>query len=148
MSQFLKEAVEKELRVLRAHCATVKYGLDHATDPKSYWGTDTGSSTYWADMKAKAAVDRAVELEEAYAKLASFIAEHRDLMGPDWIGNDHGRLCWASYLGGMLIAFHHCQCDEGHEGNHANDIGAWPQGVRSDQQWHALKEAEERKGAA
>ena len=130
-SSFLREAIEKRLAEMRRHCAILKEGIRHAQDPKSYWGDDYGGSTYWRDLKAKCAAERPIEYAAALKELADFIAEHRPLMGADWMPDGHGRRCWAQFL---HYRFHYCEKPEGHEGNCACSEGEWPQGVRSSQQ--------------
>ncbi len=136
-SPFIRESIEKRLRELRDKCALEKEGLRHATEPGN-WGTDFGTDTYWADTKKRCAIERAVSFQTVLDALASFIAEHRPIMGAEWIGNEHGRLCWAEYLGGCPIGVNYCQKEENHAGNCANEIGAWPKGVRGEQMWHEL----------
>lgn len=137
-SAFIRDSVNKRLRELRDKCALEKEGLRHATEP-GYWGTDNPGQTYWADMKARCAVERKETYAQALNALECFIAEHRSIMGEEWVGNNHGRLCWSPYLGGCPIDQHYCQKPEGHTDAHANEIGAWPIGVRNEHQWHELR---------
>ncbi|WP_437227512.1 hypothetical protein SH661x_000394 [Planctomicrobium sp. SH661] len=47
-----------------------------------------------------------------------------------WIRNDHGRLCWNFFRGGLPIGRHFCQLEEGHEGHHCDEEGGWIEGSR------------------
>lgn len=119
-SAFLRESVEKRLAELREKCALEKAGLQDATGPRPW-----GDGQYWATRKAEAARTRTLALEAALRELSDFIAEHRPLMGAAWIGNDHGRLCWDQYIGGLPVAFHYCQKPEGHKSHHGDHEGLW-----------------------
>lgn len=148
-SAFLRESIEKKLKELRADCGLKRLIKGNAfgrrwarsarTDEENR--RDSGSSDkYWDDRQAEAQRNSTAELEAADKALADFIAEHRPLMPSDWIGNDHGRLCWSPYLGGRPIDQHYCQKPEGHDDPHGNDIGEWPLGVTNEHEWHRLRE--------
>lgn len=159
-SAFLREAIEKRLKELRDDCAVKReikrnafaYRWARRSRSTEENARDCGpSDKYWDDRQAEAQRNSTAELEHADQALADFIAEHRVLMPPDWIGNDHGRLCWAPYLGGYPINQHYCQRKEGHEGNHADEwpetrwacehpAGSWPQGVSNDREWREAYE--------
>lgn len=130
---FVRDAINKRLAEMRRSLAIKKEGIRHAQDPKSYWGSDSPGSTYWADMKARCAAERPIEYAAALQELADFIAEHRPLMGSDWVPDGHGRQCWAQF---QHYRIYYCERPEGHEGNCACSKGAWPQGIRSSQQLH------------
>ncbi|HVU07644.1 MAG TPA: hypothetical protein VHG89_03775 [Verrucomicrobiae bacterium] len=155
-SAFLRESIEKKLKELRDDCALKRliksnaFGRRWARSARSDEENrrDSGSSDkYWDDRQAEAQRNSTAELEAADKALANFIAEHRPLMGADWIGNDHGRLCWAPYCGGRPIDQYYCQKEEGHEGPHAAQVGEdggaageWPQNVTNEHEWHRLLE--------
>lgn len=161
-SGFLREAIEKKLKELRADCA-VKRLIKHNAFG-SRWARrgrsdeenrrDCGpNDKYWDDKQAEAQRTAVAEVLAADKALADFIAEHRPIMGADWIGNDHGRLCWAHYLGGYPIDQHYCQREEGHDGNCADEWpetrwacesphGSWPKGVTCDREWRARIESQ------
>lgn len=141
MSAFVREQIEKQLAALRADCALQRLHLANAHGPR--WSgckrenPDKPSSwdLHWENLQAKAQLERPKDVAAADKRLADFIAEHRAIMGPDWIGNDHGRLCWGNYFGGIPIGQHYCQREEGHEGNCSNEIGSWPKGVTCQREW-------------
>lgn len=135
---FIRDAITKRLAELRETCAIKQEGVRHAQDPKTYWGSDSGQSTYWRDLKAKCAAERPAELAAAKRELADFITEHRPIMGADWVPDGHGCQCWAPYLGGAPIGQYYCDREPGHTGPHRCHRGAWPQGVDGDQAWHRL----------
>lgn len=157
-SSFLREAIDKKLKELRDSCAVKReikrnaFGRRWAFASRSTkeMEADSGSSDkYWDDLQDAAKIETTAEVEAADKALADFVAEHRSMMGAEWIGNDHGRLCWAPYCGGMPIDQHYCQREEGHDGNHADEWpetrfacnsprGSWPQGVTGDREWRAL----------
>lgn len=126
MSEFIKQQINKRLAELRADCALQREHVRNAFDFK--WG----QGQYWDDRQSEAQRDRPKDVANADKTLADFIAEHRPIMGADWIGNDHGRLCWDSYLGcldGNPIDNHYCQLPEGHEGYHQTSLDSkmgWP----------------------
>lgn len=135
-SAFVADAINKRLAELREQCGVKRILVAQANGMK--WG----QGEYWDNLQRQAQIDRPKDVEAADKALAEFIAEHRPMMGPDWIGNEHGRLCWAPYLGGMPIAQHYCQREEGHEGNHWDHVGAWPQGVTNAHEWHRFMKVE------
>jgi hypothetical protein len=145
-SAFLRDAVEKQLEKLRSDCAVKRlikrnaFGRRWALSGRGKVDEPSSSDKYWDDRQAAAQHKSTEELESADQTLTDFIAEHRQMMGADWIGNDHGRLCWAPFAGGLPIDQHYCQMNEGHEGNHCNHLGAWPQGVTNSHEWHRLLE--------
>jgi len=99
------------------------------------------SDLYWDERQAKAQASTTKAVAEADQALSDFIGEHRELMGQDWIGNDHGRLCWGSFLGGLPIDFHYCQEEENHEGFCQGKTGSWPKGVRNEAEWWRRKKS-------
>lgn len=157
-SSFLRDAVEKRLAELRADCALKREIKRNAFKGRWANGSRTTkereadyapSDKYWDDRQAAAQEKATRELEEADAVLAAFIVEHRPMMGSEWIGNDHGRLCWGSFLGGMPIDTHYCQREEGHDGNCADEWpetkwvfrdrrGSWPKGCHSSRDVHEM----------
>ena len=139
-SAFLRDAIEKQLAKLRADCAVKREIKRNAFGRRWALAGGRGESTdkYWDDRQAAAQRESTEAVEAAERALVAFIAEHRPFMGADWIGNDHGRLCWAPFLGGLPIDQHYCQCAEGHEGNHCNAKGAWPHGVTNSYEWRAM----------
>lgn len=132
MSTFIKESIAKKLIELRYQCGLQRLHVRGA-NVKSW-----GDGEYWERCLREEKIKRPIDRDAADKALAGFIAEHRAIMGPDWIGNDHGRLCWSDYLGGAPIDQHYCQKPEGHEGPGGNEIGVWPQGIRNGRQWHEL----------
>ena len=112
-SGFLREAIEKKLKELRADCAVKRlikhnaFGSRWARSGRSDEENrrDCGpNDKYWDDKQVEAQRTAVAEALAADKALADFITEHRPIMGADWIGNDHGRLCWAHYLGGYEMA--------------------------------------------
>lgn len=144
MSDFLKQQVEKRLKELRHNCELQRLHVRNATEKR--WAlagrakSDVPDSydKYWDDLQASEKAKRENDLQVADKELAGFISEHRPLMGADWPGTDHGRLCWAPFLGGCPIDQHYCQKAEGHNGNHGNHLGEWPQSVTNTHEWHKL----------
>lgn len=142
----IREQIEKQLVALRYNCGLQRLHVRNAHGPR--WSgcqrrnPDKPDSweLYWENLQAAAQVERPAWVEKADMELAEFIAYHRAGMGPDWIGNDHGRLCWAPYLGGMPIDQHYCQKAEGHTDAHGNHRGEWPQGVTNEHEWRRLLE--------
>lgn len=157
-SSVVREAIEKKLKELRHTCAVERevkrnaFGRRWARAGRSTQENerDCGSNDkYWDDLQFAAQVKAKLEVAEADAALAAFIVEHRPLMGSEWIGNDHGRLCWSGYLGGMPIDQHYCLREEGHEGNCADEWpetkwlfrdrrGSWPKGCSNSREVHEL----------
>ena len=163
-SGFLRESIEKKLAELRYNCGLQRLHLSNAH--RGRWSgcprqdPDKPSSwdLYWENLQAKAQRERPLDVAKADKELADFIAEHRPLMGADWVGNDHGRLCWGHYLGGFPIDQHYCQREEGHDGNCADEWpetrwacesprGSWPKGVTCDREWRELIEKSRTAGA-
>jgi hypothetical protein len=147
------EALEKKLEELRAECALQRLVKRNAFGRRWALSGGRGASAdkYWDDRQAAAQAEATAALEAADRALVDFIAESRVIMGPDWIGSDHGRLCWEPYLGGYPIDQHYCCKPEGHTDHHADEIptqrwacnsprGQWPQGVTGDREWHELIE--------
>lgn len=144
MSDFIKSQIEKRLKELRYNCGLQRLHLRNAhgrrwsgcarQDPEKPSSWDL----HWETLQAQAQIDRPKDVAAADKTLADFIAEHRHLMGADWPGTDHGRLCWSDYCGGLPIDQHYCQREEGHEGHHAIESGAWPREVTNDHEWHRL----------
>lgn len=148
-SAFVRESIEKKLKELRADGGLQRLIKRNAFERR--WARsgrsdsenklDCGSSDkYWDDRQAESQRNSIAAVEAADKALADFIAEHRPLMGVDWPGNDHGRLCWSPYLGGRPIDQHYCQKPEGHSEPHGNDIGEWPISVTNEYEWHRLLE--------
>lgn len=143
-SPFVREQIEKRLKELRENCALQRLHLRNAHGrrwsgcERSDRNNPSSWDLYWENLQAEAQRERPKWVEAADKQLSDFIAEHRPLMGADWVGNDHGRLCWAPYCGGRPIDQHYCQLDEGHEGAHADQSGAWPRDVTNDHEWHRL----------
>jgi hypothetical protein len=148
-SSVVREAIEKRLEELRADCAVKREIKRNAYGRR--WalagGNDASSQKYWDDRQAAAQEKSTLEVDAADMALVEFIAEHRPLMGSDWIGNDHGRLCWSGYLGGMPINQHYCQREENHDGNCADEWpetkwvfrdrrGSWPKGCSNSREVH------------
>lgn len=144
ISSFLREQIEKRLKELRYNCGLQRLHLRIAHGPR--WSgcqrrnpeKPDSWELYWEELQAKAQQERPKDVEAADKALVDFIAEHRPLMGDDWIGDDHGRLCWSPFLGGRPIDQHYCQREEGHTGTHGNELGAWPIGVTNEHEWHRL----------
>jgi hypothetical protein len=147
MSTFIREQIEKQVKALRYDCGLqrlmkrqafgdrwARAGRSNAENER-----DSGpSDKYWDDRQAESQRKYTAAVESADKALANFIAEHRPIMGAEWIGNDHGRLCWEPYLGGLPIDQHYCQKEEGHQGNHGNEVGEWPQGATNQYEWQRL----------
>ncbi len=147
---FVIDSIHKRLAELREDCAVKRLIKFNAFERR--WAraartdqqneADCGpSDSYWDDRQAKAQTESTNAVVVADAELSQFIAEHRHIMGPDWIGNDHGRLCWGHFLGGRPIGQHYCQREEGHDGFCQNDVGAWPKGIHGEPQWWRVKKA-------
>lgn len=160
ISDLLRDSIENQLANLRETCAIKRLHLRNAHGPR--WSgcprrnPDKPDSwdLHWENLQATAQIECPKEVERADKDLADFIAIHRPVMGPEWIGNSHGRLCWEPYLGGFPIDRHYCQREEGHEGNHADEWpetrwacehprGSWPQGVTCDREWQDKIKASE-----
>lgn len=133
MSTFVADQIRARLEILRHACAVARIAVRDAFRGK--WG----DGKYWQDRQAEAQIERPKDVITADKALSDFIAEHRPIMGAEWPGTDHGRLCWAPYCGGYPIDQHYCQREENHEGHHADENGAWPKNVSSDREWHDLK---------
>jgi hypothetical protein len=146
MSTFIREQIEKRLKELRYDCGLQRLHLRNAfgrrwsgcprRDPEKPDSWDL----HWENLQAQAQKERPEWVAKADKALADFIAEHRAIMGPDWPGTDHGRLCWSPFSGGCPIDQHYCQLEENHEGAHADDQGAWPVDVTNEHEWHKLRE--------
>ncbi len=158
VSSCVREAIEKRLAELRYQCGLHRlhvinaFGRRWSQQPRRDPDNPSSWDLHWENLQAKAQEERPKDVEAADKALVEFIAYHRPLMGPDWIGNDHGRLCWAPYAGGFPISQHYCQREEGHDGNHADvwpetrwacehENGSWPQGVTGDHEWSKLIQA-------
>lgn len=130
-SQFIEDAINARLAELRYQCGLQRQHLKNANGrrwsgaPRADPDHPSSWDLYWEGKQAQAQVSSQEDVRAADQALAEFISEQRPIMGPDWIGNDHGRLCWDSFLGGLPIAQHYCQLPEGHEGNHADASGGW-----------------------
>ena len=158
-SGFLREQIEKRLKELRYNCGLQRLHLANAHGrrwsgcPRQDPDKPSSWDLHWENLQAEAQRERPKDVAKADKELADFIAEHRPLMGADWIGNDHGRLCWGHYLGGMPIDQHYCQREEGHDGNCADEWpetrwacesprGSWPKGVTCDREWREKIESQ------
>lgn len=159
-SEFLRGAIDEKLAELREACAVKRqikrnaFGRRWALNARGTAENERNSGSsdkYWDDCQAVAQTNAVADLAAADKALADFIAEHRPLMGVDWIGNEHGRLCWEPFLGGLPIDQHYCQREEAHDGNHAVEWpetrwacdhrrGSWPQGVTNVYEWRELVE--------
>lgn len=151
----LKKQVQIRLEELRHDCALQRLHLRNAHGPR--WSgrprqdPDNPSSwdLHWENLQAEAQRQRPKDVAAADARLAAFIAESRAIMGVDWPGTDHGRLCWSPFCGGLPIDQYYCEEPEGHSGNHVgrgtatHRKVAWPnsplQEVTSDFTWHKLR---------
>lgn len=140
-SGFLRESIESRLQELRDDVALQLHLERHALGPR--WARSARSTQenqrnqghsdpYWDGIQRDAIEERRQAVKDSEQALRDFIAEHRYLMGQEWIGNDHGRLCFMTHLGGFPIDRHYCQRQEGHDGFCQNDKGAWPCGCESD----------------
>lgn len=129
-SRYVAAAIDAELDRLRRSLAVARYRVHDAR--RCHWG-------WWptAEGERCLAIRRLREqVRQAERELRRHIAEHRPLMAPTWVGNDHGRLCWHAFRGGRPIDLHYCQRPEGHDGNHANDLGAWTDAMVQDRRLH------------
>lgn len=133
-SGFVRESIESRLAELRADCALKRhiqrsaFGRRWANSSRTEEEMDRDNGpqdAYWDELQASAQKKAVADTAGADAVLAAFIAEHRHFMGPDWIGNDHGLLCWHSITAGQPIATHYCQLEPGHSGPHADEHGRW-----------------------
>ncbi len=128
LSPFIIDTINKRVRELRDQCSyqlnsisSYEKSLNHKqTDdyPNKYRNKDIQEATQ--NLK-KAQAKYAEELQI----LADFIAEHRPVMDPDWIDNDHGRLCWHHGFAHFPISSHFCQLPENHEGDHRDEKHTW-----------------------
>lgn len=149
----LKLQIEKRLKELQHDCALKRLYLRQAFGPRwsgcARMDPDKPSSwdLHWENLQAEAQRQRPKDIAAADKKLADFITESRAIMGSDWPGTDHGRLCWSPFCGGMPIGQFYCELPEGHDGPHVGteEYGrktAWPnsplQEVTNDRQWHEL----------
>lgn len=120
-SAFLESAINQRLAELRRECALARHMV--RDQRRCHWG-------WWPTAEAdrrRAIRGSQRRVREAEQALRAFIAEHRPLMGSEWPGTDHGRLCWDSFIGGLPIDLHFCQQPENHDGHHADQAGAWRQ---------------------
>lgn len=149
-SSFVRVSIDAKLADLRKKCALAReskrtaFGRRWALSARSTKENAcdfSPSDLYWDERQSRAQSSSLLSVDEADKALADFVAEHRALMGPDWIGNDHGRLCWASFLGGLPIDRHYCQDEENHTGFCQGDKGAWPQGVHDEAEWWRRKKS-------
>ena len=120
----LKQQIEKRLKELRDDCALQRIHVRNAfgtrwsgcqranPDKPSQW------DLHWENLQAEAQMQRPKDVEVADKRLAEFIQESRVIMGAEWPGTDHGRLCWAPFCGGLPIGQFYCQREEGHAGYH------------------------------
>jgi len=122
LSPFITDAVEKELRKLRDQCSYLKNSVRSYEHTLHHTRTNDRPNKHRDYHIAEAEKNLAggqERLNQALQTLAAFIAEHRPIMGPEWIGNDHGRLCWHN------ISSNFCQLQEGHDGPHRNEKHFW-----------------------
>ncbi|WP_437224950.1 hypothetical protein SH661x_001927 [Planctomicrobium sp. SH661] len=124
VDSLLAQAVNDRLAELRMDLANKRYWIRNGR--RVHWGPWPGAERERRQVLA----ERRTEVQLAERELKEFIARYRPLMGPDWIGNDHGRLCWNFFRGGLPIGRHFCQLEEGHEGHHCDEEGGWIEGSR------------------
>jgi len=151
----LKAQIEKRLKELRYDCGLQRVYLRHAQGPRRWSGCQRRNpdkpdswELYWENLQAKAQEERPKDVAAADARLAAFIAESRPIMGAEWPGTDHGRLCWSPFCGGLPIDQFYCQEAENHAGSHlgtGDGTGLemmWPnsplQEVTNEHEWHKL----------
>jgi len=128
LSPFIIDSINTRLRELRDQCS---YNLNSVHSyQKSLHHKRTND--YPNKYREKEIFEAGLELEKSqgrYAEqlqiLADFIAEHRPVMAPDWIDNDHGRLCWHHSIHGMPIGSYFCQLPEDHAGDHQSGKASW-----------------------
>lgn len=146
LNELIKQTIEDKLAALRSNCALqrwhvrVAFGRRWSGCPRKDPANPSSWDLHWENLQLKAQEERPKDVLKADQDLADFIAECRPIMGADWLGNDHGRLCWEPYTGGRPIGHHYCQKAEGHKGDHGNEVGEWPQGVTDETEWRKLKE--------
>lgn len=149
----LKAQIEKRFKELRYDCGLQRLHCRNAfgrrwsgcqrenPDKPSQW------DLHWENLQSAAQVQRPLDVAAADKRLADFISESRLIIGAEWPGNDHGRLCWSPFCGGMPIDQHYCQLEEGHDGPHEGpgDYApsfAWPnsklQEVTNEHEWYKL----------
>jgi hypothetical protein len=123
-SAFMQTAINAELERLRETCRVERYILksQKSVHPDN-WG---GSPEHSRKTRSEEIPKTEARLSAADSALAQFVREHKALMPPDWVANDHGRLCWNSFLGGRPIGCHYCDLPEGHDGPHSDEDGNWP----------------------
>ena len=129
-SDFLADAINSRLAELREKVALCRHFVNKWRN-QTYWDESKNSQ----HKRVRFIREQMRETRIAEQALKDFIAEHRSLMGPEWIGNDHGRLCWGWFLGGRPIDQHYCTQPEGHTGFCQDDKGSWPKGVHFDREW-------------
>lgn len=149
----LKREIKKRLIELREDCALQRLHLRNAFGRR--WSgcerrdPDNPSSwdLHWENLQSEAQRQRPKDVEAADKRLAEFISESRTIMGADWPGSDHGRLCWSPFCGRLPIGQFYCQLEEGHAGPHrgTEEYGReteWPnsplQEVTNEHEWHKL----------
>lgn len=133
-SEFLRRKISERLHELRIAVAIPRHVI---REWRQGWVEPT---RYWQARKFECIGRLRAEIKNAERELRDFIADHRSIMGPEWIGNDHGRLCWDSFLGGLPIDQHYCQLEEGHDGFCSGETFAWPKGVRNEFTWRRIRE--------
>ena len=149
-SDFVSEQIESRLQELRDDVALQLYLERQSLGPR--WAragrspdenkrNQGNNDPYWDGIQRDAIEERRAAVKVAESSLREFISEHRYLMAPDWIGNDHGRLCFMTHLGGLPIDRHYCQMPEGHNGFCRNGKGAWPSGCESGYAVRRLQDA-------
>ncbi len=134
-SGFLRGAIESRLSELRNKVALHR-GMKGEWRRRWYWDESENAQ----EKRFRFLISQGEKVREAEAELKRFIAEHRHLMGEDWIGNDHGRLCFLPFLGGRPIDQHYCDRPEGHDGFCENDKGSWTIRVSNQREWRELRE--------
>lgn len=128
LSPFILDAVEKELRKLRDQCSYLKGSMPSYEHNLHYVRNNDRPDKHRDYHIAEAEENlRGVKerLAHAHQVLADFIAEQRPIMGAEWIGNDHGRLCWHHHFSHFPISSHYCQLPEDHEGDHDDGRCQW-----------------------
>lgn len=129
-SGFIADAINDRLHELRLEVALHRHFVNQWRN-RTYWDESKDSQ----HKRCRFIREQMRETRIAEDALRAFIAEHRSLMGKDWIGNDHGRLCFSWFMGGRPIDMHYCSEPEGHDGFCQSDKGSWPRGVHGDREW-------------
>lgn len=140
-SHFVQLAIDQQLRELRKQCALARLVNSQAFGPR--WASDFRDAdesrngrglrdAHWDKLQANAQDNAVQAVKRADSALALFIQEHREIMPPDWVESDHGRLCWNAFLGVAPVRAHFCQLPEGHDGAHGDGFIMWGLGPVSE----------------